>query len=87
MLAVRATNMDRPALCGVDILLRMELGTDYGKANHGTWHAGHVVGELMREMGYVPAGQGKCCKDCIAGEGIIWKPKDAVHEASGMNDT
>ena len=28
MLAVQATNMDRPALCGVDVLLRRELGTD-----------------------------------------------------------
>ena len=31
MLAVRATNMDRPALCGVDVLLRRELGTDYAR--------------------------------------------------------
>ena len=56
MLAVQATNLDRPALCGVDVLLRMELGTDYARANHGTWYAAYAVAELMREMGYVEAG-------------------------------
>lgn len=82
MLAVRAANMDRPALCGVDVLLRMELGTDYARANHGTWYAGYAVAELMREMGYVQAGTAKCSPDCIAGEGIIWKTKSA-HETTG----
>ena len=82
MLAVRATNMDYPALCGVDVLLRMELGTDYARANRGTRYAGYTVAELMREMGYVQAGTGKCCLDCIAGEGIIWKTKSA-HETTG----
>ena len=75
MLAVQATNMDRPALCGVDVLLRRELGTDYARANHGTWYAGYAVAELMREMGYVQAGTGECSPDCVAGRGIIWKTK------------
>ena len=81
-LAVRATNIGRPALCGVDVLLRMQLATDYARADHGTRYAGHVVGELMKEMGYVAAGTGKCYPDCIAGEGIIWTPKAAAHEPS-----
>jgi hypothetical protein len=87
MLAVRATNVGRPALCGVDVLLRIELATDYTRANHGTWYAGHVVGELMKEMGYVPAGRGRCCPDCIAGEGTIWKPKGAAHGPTRTSDT
>jgi hypothetical protein len=75
MLAVRATNMDCPALCGVDVLLRRELGTDYARATHGTWYAGYAVAELMREMGYVQSGTGECSPDCVAGRGIIWKTK------------
>jgi len=85
MLAVRATNLGLPALCGVDVLLRMELTTDYARANHATWYAGHVVGKLMKEMGYVPAGTGKCCPDCVAGEAIIWKPDGAAQP--GRNET
>jgi hypothetical protein len=76
MLAVQATNMDRPALCGVDVLLRMELGADYARASHGTWYAGYAVAELMREMGYRQAGTAKCSPDCVAGQGIVWKTKD-----------
>ena len=79
MLAVRATNVDRPALCGVDVLLRMELGTDYARANHGSRYAAYAVAELMREMGYVEAGTAKCSPDCVAGQGVFWETKD-VHD-------
>jgi hypothetical protein len=75
MLAVRATNIGRPALCGVDVLLRRELGTDYARPNHGTWYAGYAVTELMREMGYVQAGTGERSPDRVAGRGVIWKTK------------
>jgi len=83
MLAVRAPNMDRPALCGVDVLLRRELGTDYARVNHGTWYAGYAVAELMREMGYVQAGTGECSPDCVAGRGIIWKTKGVRPNSRG----
>ena len=82
MLAVQATNLDRPALCGVDVLLRMELGTDYARANNGTRYAAYAVAALMREMGYVQAGTGKCSSDCVAGHGIVWETK-GVHDMMG----
>ena len=85
MLAVRATNLDRPALCGVDVLLRMELGTDYARANHGTWYAAYAVAGLMREMGYVEAGTAKCSPDCVAGQGIVWETK-GVHDTGMTGD-
>ena len=75
MLAVHATNMGRPALCGIDVLLRRELGTEYARANSGTRYASHAIAELMRAMRYVNAGTGKCSSDCVAGEGIIWKAR------------
>jgi hypothetical protein len=31
----------------------------------------------MRDMGYVEAGTGKCPPDCVAGQGIVWRPKGA----------
>jgi hypothetical protein len=73
--AVRATNDGQPALAGVDRLLRQELGSEYERANNGTWWAGFAVAQLMREMGFVEAGTGKCPPDCVAGQGIVWKPK------------
>src|SRR5258708_1907832 len=73
MLAVRTTNIGFPALCGVDELLRKELGTDYARANNGTWYAGFAVAQLMKEMCYVEAGRANCPSSCVAGEGIVWK--------------
>src|SRR5690348_11047441 len=73
MLAVRAANMGYPALCGIDVLLRRELGTEYTRANGGTHYASHAVARLMIEMGYVKVGTEKCPPGCVAGEGVIWK--------------
>jgi hypothetical protein len=76
--AVRATNDGQPALAGVDELLRRELGSEYARANNGTWCAGFAVAQVMREMGYVEAGTGKCPPDCVAGQGTVWKPRGAT---------
>jgi hypothetical protein len=76
--AVRATNEGQPALAGVDPLLRQELGSEYVRANNGTWWAGFVVAQIMRDMGYVEAGTGQCPPDCVAGQGIVWRPKAAA---------
>ena len=75
--AVRATNDGQPALAGVDELLRRELGSEYARANNGAWWAGFTVAQVMREMGYVEAGTGKCPPGCVADQGILWKPKTA----------
>jgi hypothetical protein len=76
--AVRATNDGQPALAGVDVLLRRELGSEYERAKNGAWWAGFVVAQVMREMGFVEAGTGKCPPGCVAGDGIVWKPKGAA---------
>jgi hypothetical protein len=76
--AVRATNDGQPALAGVDVLLRQELGSEYERANNGAWWAGFAVAQVMREMGYVEAGTAKCPQGCVAGQGIVWKPKAAA---------
>jgi hypothetical protein len=78
MLAIRATNMGCPALCGIDVLLRRELGTEYARANSRTRYASHAIAELMVEMGYIKAGTGKCSPDCVAGEGVIWKARTTM---------
>lgn len=75
ILAVRATNSGQPALCGVDKLLREKLGSSYVKFNQATMYAGWAVAQLMRELGYVEAGTLKCPPGCVAGQGILWKPK------------
>ena len=76
--AVRATNEGQPALAGVDPLLRQELGSEYDRANNGTWWAGFAVTQLMRDLGFVEAGTGQCPPGCVAGQGIVWKPKTAT---------
>jgi len=73
--AVRATNDGLPALAGVDALLRLELGSEYVRANNGSWWAGFAVAQLMRDMGFVEAGTGKCPSDCVADQGLVWKSK------------
>jgi hypothetical protein len=76
--AVRATNDGQPALAGVDGLLRQELGSEYERANDGAWWAGFTVAQMMRELGYVEAGTGKCPDGCVASQGTVWKPKGLV---------
>ena len=76
--AVRATNDGLPALAGVDALLRLELGSEYARANNGAWWAGFAVAQVMRDMGFVEAGTGKCPSGCVADQGVVWKPKTMV---------
>ena len=73
--AVRATNDGQPALAGVDALLREELGAEYARAVDGGWWAEFTVAQVMRDLGFVEAGIGKCPEGCIAGEGTVWKPR------------
>jgi hypothetical protein len=73
--AVRATNDGQPALAGVDVLLRQELGSEYARAVDGGWWAGFTVAQVMRDLGFVEAGTAKCPEGCIAGECTVWKPR------------
>ena len=70
--AVSATKQGFPALCGVDRLLRDQLGDRYHKHNMGTFSAGGAVAEVMRHLGYREKGTGKCSDDCVARTGIMW---------------
>ncbi len=70
--AVEATKQGLPALCGVDRLLREQLGDLYHKHNMGTFSAGGAVAEVMRHLGYKQVGTGKCPESCVARTGIMW---------------
>jgi hypothetical protein len=72
-LAIEATKHRVPALCGIDRLLREELGDRYGKYDLGTSSAGYVVAEMMRHLGYREAGHGKCPTGCTAKTGLLWR--------------
>ena len=70
--AVAAVKAGLPALCGVDRLLREELGDKYHKHNMGTFSAGGAVAEVMRHLGYRVIGTGKCPANCVARTGLMW---------------
>jgi hypothetical protein len=72
-LAVRATNQGNAALCGVDELLRQNLGDSYRRDNNGTWWAGFYVARMMRDMEYLDGPTKKCPDGCIAREGLTFK--------------
>jgi hypothetical protein len=73
--ALDATNAGRPALCGVDPLLKKALGNDYSQDNLGPINAGYEVAAVMRELGYTEAGTGICSSGCVAKGGRKWKLK------------
>lgn len=73
--ALAAVRAGSPAVCGVDRLLRNELGEEYGKHDLGTSNAGYLVAQLMREIGYEEAGSGRCPPECVARTGMKWKLK------------
>jgi hypothetical protein len=71
--ALAATTDGRPALSGIDPLLKRKLGDRYGPYDQGTLNAGYIVAGLMRHLGYHERGQGKCADGCVAKTGIIWE--------------
>jgi hypothetical protein len=70
--AIDAAQNMRPALCGVDPLLREKLGDRYSKIDGGTICAGALVAELMRELGYIAGTRKRCGDDCLARSAILW---------------
>ena len=59
-------------LCGVDPVLRQELGDRYRVIDGGTACAGAFVAELMLELGYVAGTRKRCGDDCLARSAILW---------------
>jgi len=72
--ALAATERGLPALAGIDPMLQAELGMQYSPHDMGTMNAGYIVGELMRHLGFVDAGQGKLPDNCVAKTAMRWKP-------------
>lgn len=73
--ALAATEKGLPALCGVEPLLRKELGTRYGPHDMGTVSAGSIIGELMRHLGYTTGGEAKCPDGGVAKTAMKWLPR------------
>ena len=70
--AIEAAQKGYPAICGVDQLLRENLGSRYKVIDHGTQCAGTLVGELMHELGYRRHPRKSCPPGCLARTGILW---------------
>jgi hypothetical protein len=73
--ALKATKDGLPALAGVEPLIREALGDRYNPHDMGTMNAGYIVGEVMRHLGYVDAGQSKMPEGSVAKTAMIWKSR------------
>lgn len=71
--AVLSTSNKRPALEGVDPLLRSKLGDAYTRDNQVTLNAAWLVVQEMRAMGFVEGHTAKLTDDCVAGEALVFK--------------
>ncbi len=82
--AVRAANEGLPALAGVDAMLRRQLGAEYARADSATWWASSIVDRIMRDMGFIAAGKGRCPVECVAVHGTVWRPAGAPMSTLGI---
>ena len=71
--AVLSTSNKRPALEGVDPLLRGKLGDAYTRDNQVTLNAAWLVVQEMRANGFVEGHPAKLRDDCIDGETLVFK--------------
>ena len=71
--ALTATRNGLPAMAGVDPLLQVALGSDYGAHNMATTTAGGLVGELMRSLGHKKGGQKSLPSNCVAKTAAMWR--------------
>ncbi len=70
--ALGAVAKGEPALAGIDPLLQVALGSDYGSHNMGTATAGGLVGQLMQSLGYKKTGQKPMPGHCVAKTAATW---------------
>lgn len=68
----KAAKAGLPAMAGVDPLLQVALGGDYGSHNMGTATAGALVGELMQSLGYKKGIQKPLPDHCVAKSATMW---------------
>ncbi|WP_372782898.1 hypothetical protein [Phenylobacterium sp.] len=71
--AIEATKAGLPAMAGIDPLLQVALGVDYGSHNQGTNTAGWLVGQLMQTLGYRKDGEKPLPAHCVAKTAAMWK--------------
>lgn len=65
--AIEATEAGLPAMQGVDPILSIALGVDYGPHNRATNEAGYLISQMMKSKGYVNSGRkGSLPSYCIA---------------------
>lgn len=69
---VAAVKAGLPAMAGVDPMLQVALGSDYGPHNMGTQTAGSIVGELMQSLGYKKTGSKPLPANCVAKTAATW---------------
>jgi hypothetical protein len=70
--AVASVARGEPALAGIDPMLQVALGSDYGSHNMGTTTAGSLVGELMQSLGFKKTGQKPMPPHCVAKTAATW---------------
>lgn len=70
--SLAAVKAGLPAMAGIDPLLQIALGVDYGPHNMATVTAGSLVGDLMTEMGYKKGKQAKLPAHCVAKTAATW---------------
>jgi hypothetical protein len=71
--AIEAVRLGMPAMAGIDPMLQVALGSDYGPHNMGTATAGGLVGELMQTLGYKKTGEKALPPHCVAKTAATWK--------------
>ena len=74
--ALVATDKGLPALCGVEPLLKKELGDRCNPHDIGTNRAGLIIGELMTHLGYSAAGEAKCPEGGVRQDCDAWAAKN-----------
>lgn len=70
--AVAAVEAGLPAMAGIDPMLQVLLGSDYGSHNMGTQTAGSIVAEVMRSLGYKKTGEAPLPPNCVAKTAATW---------------
>jgi hypothetical protein len=70
--ALAATEAGEAAMAGIDPLLQIALGSDYGAHNMATNRAGVITGELMQSLGYRQRAQIPLPANCVAKSATAW---------------
>jgi hypothetical protein len=61
-----------PAMAGIDPLLQIALGSDFGPHNRGTIKAGEITGALMRSLGFQKGPEKELPPHCVAKTAATW---------------